>query len=122
MSTEAAPDPNFTVRHDLYHHTGAEAEILAALQRLESILMSDLTPRLDRLEQAVTGMEARLAEDVAELQRRVAAGQATPEEEARLAALVDRIANINPLPDFPEAAPDAEQTPGDGTDTEPPTA
>lgn len=95
------------------------AETLAArlapqLQELKDDLMSQLTPRLDALESAVTAAEARVSGDlaglkqqIADLQARADAGTATDAELARLDSLTARVAAI----DAPAPAPTTDPGP-----------
>lgn len=95
--------------------------IAEALSRIED-KVSDLTPRLDRLEATLNAFDqreaaedeqsvldkaeiTRLKTELADLQTKVDANTATPEEQARFEALLTRIDASNKVPS--EVLPDA---------------
>lgn len=71
--------------------------------------MTRIGDLLTRLEAAVDGMDARNREDFEHIKQKLEAGTITPEEEARMVALAERLERADLDPDFP----------GPGTPTEP---
>jgi hypothetical protein len=92
-------------------------------------IMNRFSSKLQKLTEAVEKLEARVAEDFAELQRQVEEGKATDEQIEEFNALVDRLHAVDPLPDHPPAPGDDDDdtgnddtgtTPGDDDDDETP--
>jgi outer membrane murein-binding lipoprotein Lpp len=101
----------FVVLHRIELSPAIESLFSGTVATLEAA-MSALTAKLDALEIAVASAVAKTAEDVGELNRKIAelaasveAGTATPEEIARLEVLTAQIAAIDPDPSFPPPPP-----------------
>lgn len=111
------PAPNFTVRFDHHHHSGAEDAILASLARLER-QMSEFSDYLAQFRAEVEALFARDDEDIAELRRLLEAAQITDEQRAEAEALLESIRNRHIDPNFPPP-PDDTGGAGEGGGTEP---
>lgn len=91
---------------------GAVAAIYQRILQLEETHMADINDvnaAIDANDQAQTDALNRVAEDVAELQRQVAAGTQTADLQPivdRLAASTARLQGVDPVPGFPGAGPD----------------
>jgi DNA repair exonuclease SbcCD ATPase subunit len=111
--------PNFSIRHDHFIHPASEDAILAAISNLER-QMSELGDYINTLKPQWDALRARIGEDFAELNRQIeelrsliAASQATDEEKANADLILNEMAEVDPLADFPPAPP-VEPTPDEG--------
>jgi hypothetical protein len=92
--------------------TAAVVALYQRIRQLEEKQMADLNDvnaALDANDQAQTDALNRVAEDVAELQRQVAAGTQTADLQPivdRLAQSTARLQGVDPVPGFPGAGPD----------------
>lgn len=74
----------------------------------QEIDLSALTAKLDELESVITNEAAQVATAIADLQAKIDAGLATPEEMARFDTLTAKVAAIFTPPEPPPVEPTPE--------------
>lgn len=108
---------------DVHHYIHQDAGQLARLEEL----MSKLSEKLDQIELAADAADTRIREDIAglkaqidDLQAQVDAGGVTDDELARLDALNQRLARLDPVPEIGTPPDSGEPTPTPEPEPTPP--
>lgn len=108
------PALRFEVHHYVhFQDSGPDAAQWEKIMNRFEAKLKKLQTTVERVEKSVDSAKLRVAEDIAELKRRIDEGTATEEQVAQFNLLAERLHNaaleldsLDPIPDFPAAPVD----------------